>query len=798
MTRKFDLDSDSDSDSDEPEVVQPIYKRRRFVGQVDVALTEKFDMHKLNYLVENRDTFEGILRASGRSSDQDYDPFKIPSKYLLRSRGGEISVRYRLTSLNGTMGRLFADGSLSMQSMTREIRHTIAADFYDDVDMVNAHPVILQHFCRDLDIECKALDTYIEDRDVVIKEIVDLNEKARTPANRDSVKSCILSLINGGRRQYDDVEAPSAWLVGFKSEISRIKTKLEESYPHHYNKVKRSRTEEEWKESGKDYRDSALNVLFCEEENKILMHLAEFLHAEGCFKNMAVLCFDGIMVPKLADHSVLAGAMAYVSSKVGFEIQLKAKPMDQGFDLPAVVAPYDEVRGISEDDEFTWRMFEDKYSGRVYQNVEDIVLRTAVDLRRVLARIVQDTSYYVKKTDCGEHLHDIVPLGKSFSDMYFKYHKKTGRGTSIGRLNCTQYLKEALLYTNRYNSIDFRPDRLGDPTIFNLFTGYEAKLLPEWDKKKIKRIARHVRDVICAGDQSIFEYYMQWVAHMLEHPGLKTDVVPFLYSSGHGAGKNMWLDFLRDIIGEKYFREVSGITPLLEKHNTVLRARKLIVVNEASSTREAFMSDFQKLKSLVTDSFIYIDPKGKDGYNIRNCVNVTITSNNNDSLRIEAGDRRFLCLDVSCHQVGNTDYFKKLYKSITAPGAIDHFMTYAIREFGGRVKLGIPPMTTLKADMIKTSESNPLCFLCDMVADFKDGCASDEDSDEDSSGVPSYLITAAGLFDAYKRWCEASGERAYTRRSFQRAIKTKIEKASVRRQAGGSRVRYYDIRKMEL
>jgi parallel beta-helix repeat protein len=46
------------------------------------------------------------------------------------------------------MGRMFAKGALSLQSFPRAIRATLAHSFYYDIDMVNAHPVILSHLCK--------------------------------------------------------------------------------------------------------------------------------------------------------------------------------------------------------------------------------------------------------------------------------------------------------------------------------------------------------------------------------------------------------------------------------------------------------------------------------------------------------------------------------------------------------------------------------------------------------------------------------------------------------------------------
>ena len=45
---------------------------------------EKFDQHKLNFIIENSEKFPI------KTYDDDYNPFLIPKKYLLKSTKGII------------------------------------------------------------------------------------------------------------------------------------------------------------------------------------------------------------------------------------------------------------------------------------------------------------------------------------------------------------------------------------------------------------------------------------------------------------------------------------------------------------------------------------------------------------------------------------------------------------------------------------------------------------------------------------------------------------------------------------
>jgi hypothetical protein len=178
--------SDNDSDSEcEMEVQMP--SDDQFIEH-----TETFDQHKLNYILQNQDEFKKQMRPS--CFDNNYNPFTILNKYLMKSRNGAVKTEYKQ---NNSFGRFYAVKSVSMQSMPREVRHTLAKDFYVDIDVVNAHPVILAHLCKQRDLSPKILKKYIKNRDSMLE---------RLKVDRETAKTVVLSMINGGQNAYDSLE----------------------------------------------------------------------------------------------------------------------------------------------------------------------------------------------------------------------------------------------------------------------------------------------------------------------------------------------------------------------------------------------------------------------------------------------------------------------------------------------------------------------------------------------------------------------------------------------------------------
>ena len=121
--------------------------------------TETFNPHKLNYILQNKEKF------TCRVYEQNYDPFNAPTKLLQKSTNGNIKVSYHQPG-GRNFGRNFADGGVSLQGICREIRHAISSEYYDDLDMVNAHPVILKFLCEKHNIEHERLNEYIDNREI--------------------------------------------------------------------------------------------------------------------------------------------------------------------------------------------------------------------------------------------------------------------------------------------------------------------------------------------------------------------------------------------------------------------------------------------------------------------------------------------------------------------------------------------------------------------------------------------------------------------------------------------------------
>ncbi len=85
------------------------------------------------------------------------------------------------------------------------------------------------------------------------------------------------------------------------------------------------------------------------------------------------------------------------------------------------------------------------------------------------------------------------------------------------------------------------------------------------------------------------------------------------------------------------------------------------------------------LKSLITEPYVTIECKELEPKTIKDFAGYIVLSNHDASLRIEMGDGRIVCLDVSSQCKENIEYFKCLEKILDNPNTPDVFMNYLLK-----------------------------------------------------------------------------------------------------------------------
>ena len=285
----------------------------------------------------------------------------------------QVYFKPDIHSLNS---RKYAIQPVSYQNIMREIRHTIAKDYYIDIDMKNAHFNLLKHLINTRDYidadKCKNVLNYAVNRQFYIDDIV----KNYPNTNKDKVKQLFLSMMfNENLDKYD--YSKCEWFKNFvkefkylqdclyeadefKEHIDNTKKSIEDKYERFENKQVRydelddfnyfKKDEDDADKLNKNLKGKVLSRILQEQENKVLECMIGYLNEKGI--KYSSLQYDGLQLlfpnkykefsNKLTDYqkklklddNLLDEISKHIKDELDIDIGFHYKKLDEGIELP--------------------------------------------------------------------------------------------------------------------------------------------------------------------------------------------------------------------------------------------------------------------------------------------------------------------------------------------------------------------------------------------------------------------------------------------------------------------------------
>jgi len=324
----------------------------------------------------------------------------------------------------------------------------------------------------------------------------------------------------------------------------------------------------------------------------------------------------------------------------------------------------------------TWHDVCDKYEGIKFESTKSTVWDELKEhLKNVVKTVnVGDTTVYLRISETSYKVQKFTTFIESARRIYCYYKDGTYQKLKFS---------DVVLASGRefrYHGALFRPMQYCPPTHINTFLGFNAKILPAVDLTYIQPILDHIMHVIAAGNVELYNYILDWIAHIVQH-GTKTRTVLVLCGQ-HGVGKNIISDFLiNKVIGTDYSADCRNIESITSKFNANFQHKLLTVINEANFEGDPthFHRVFDMMKDLIVNPRNIIERKGIDSCNEDDFNNYIITSNNDTPIKLEDGDRRYTVIKCSSAKKGNTGYFNNLAKYTTgnlSDVAANNFITF--------------------------------------------------------------------------------------------------------------------------
>ena len=139
----------------------------------------------------------------------------------------------------------------------------------------------------------------------------------------------------------------------------------------------------------------------------------------------------------------------------------------------------------------------------------------------------------------------------------------------------------------------------------------------------------------------------EWIAYMIQYPGIKMKWAVVLVSVVEGVGKGLLARLCSRILGADNVNENANYKHLTNTHNTLLIGTQLLVLNEVS------LGDFKSkqegtntLKNFVGDDVYSCNFKNKPMVKLPNLTNFMLFSNDERVLGAPQGGRRYFFCNI--------------------------------------------------------------------------------------------------------------------------------------------------------
>ena len=248
-----------------------------------------------------------------------------------------------------------------------------------------------------------------------------------------------------------------------------------------------------------------------------------------------------------------------------------------------------------------------------------------------------------------------------------------------------------------YRGVVFAPEKEIGADWFNLWEGFAVKALGTDEeptpvmRRALARFQEHARDNVCRGDPVLYEYLLQYFAHLVQRPWEKP-LVALVFRGKKGSGKDTLVDTVGALLGRHYMntpkrRIVTG------DFNSALENCLAVVMNEAFWAHDKQIQG--SLQDLITNRRHWVERKGQEPYAVDNLLRLFIVSNEDTVIPASNDERRYTCFQVGDGRVGQPEYFRQLREDMETGG-----YRYLLRYLQSVDLTGFEPARAIRTDML--------------------------------------------------------------------------------------------------
>lgn len=729
-----------------------------------MELIERLPLREINFLNDmDMKTFKSLTPSCKNDAERKkkFDTMKSFCQTNIKTRCETKRVySYTLATPLEVTGRLYCGSSI--QGLKKDFRGFLLRNITTDIDMKNAHPVILKYICKLHNIPCPNLSWYIDNRDIVLEEIgTDGKTAFLKSVNDDKINRTIKHQF------FKDFDKECKVLQKKVTELSCYKH-IVDSVPNTklYNKI-----------------GSAINRILCVYENKILQEVISVCNKKNI--EICALMFDGIMMygNYYENTDLLNEITNYVNSQFQeLNMVFTYKEHSESIKMPEIIIEDEYIRRINIlDDDYCCenqklhfyksryvdceeadiydyskcinchKNWEQKYW--VLKNPNFIKEKEEFILKKTFESVSKDFELnHCKIINKGFFIKEdpdkITPMSRThlltaYENLTYDKIVESKQGDKIVQENFINDWLKNNPNQRCYDDIECYPDNNKCPdNVFNSWKPFTMELVKEYTPMPdaLEIFKKHIL-ILCNNEIEVANYFEAWIGQMIQYPDTKT-ICPTLISK-EGSGKGTLMMLLQKMIGDsKYFETTSPSRDVWGDFNGIMANTFLVNLDELS--KKETMECEGKIKGLITNPKMAINNKGVPQYRIMSYHRFIATTNNEDPIKTTTGDRRNLIIRSSDELKGNVEYFNEMYKLLDDVNVIktcyEYFKTMPDMDKFNELKM---PETSYQNEMKEASTSPIEGWLKSYV-------------------IENYYETEKEIidkeqYDLFKDWCKKCG-----------------------------------------
>lgn len=624
---------------------------------------------------------------------------EITSKLLPNTdmRTGVLSVSNYQTY---GIGRVYGNENISIIPMARVVKHTVLKYMgWLDIDMIKGHMSIAYEMGKSIGEDFKSINRYITQFDKVCEEMREFYQAdtAENYLDDDQIKWLFcLMMYGGGLKCWTDgvekgdnkggflpkklrnktIYAPFA--EQFKKETKQIIDRIYTSNKPLSRKLKKDNDELH------ETKGRVASYWFCIIENHILYSVYQLLCNMGIIKPR--VCgpeYDGLCIPQsipFDKDDVIAKVNTHIYEQTGLRVMMKFKEykdylpeiIQQRIDfIPPIFAT--SIEAVVEDEDTN-------------TNIEYINWKTKFEKEWCK---IKNNGVFIRKFELFGKTSLVFQTEKL---LITAYKHECYFTTEKGKKKRVPFILEWLEDTQMrcYETIQCVPPPLVCPeNVYNLWvpSPFEAEPItkedPEFNMEAVSAFASHVK-TLCGNNIETYKYVCSWIAHSIQKPAEKIGVA-LNFISAEGVGKNIFTDTLVNLYGgtSKKLETSQPERDVWGNFNDLMADAFLVILSETDKRNSSGHDG--KIKQVITDETITINPKGKTPFTMNSYHRYIQLTNNTDPVQTSKGDRRNVIIRCSDENKGNADYFKNIVDLFKSPNALRSiywcFKTMDITDF---------------------------------------------------------------------------------------------------------------------